>query len=60
MKLMTDDIDKFENILAEYRTSIRERAFYASEIVLSHSKTPSHIVFEVRNARGIPVSQLTW
>ena len=35
-----------------------EKKFYKSEIVMTYSKTPSSVVFESRNARGIVVSEL--
>lgn len=59
MRLMTDAYRKIRKHLGELTDLDKwEKSFYSAEIVLVYSKTPSHVVFEVRNARGLKVSEL--
>jgi len=59
LKLMTDAYRTIRKHLGEVNDLDKwEASFYSAEIVFSYSKTPSHVVFEVRNARGLKVSEL--
>jgi len=61
MNLMNDAYRQIRQHLGEMDSKTLdkwEKVFYNSEIVTTYTSTPSHVVFEARNARGMVVSEL--
>jgi len=61
MDLMSDAYRRIRHHLGKMDSGTLndwEEVFYKSEIVTTYSNTPSHVVFESRNARGVVVSEL--